>query len=969
MSDVTKNVDQFPVLTSLQIMSSGDDHDWNESEYMVKDPKSSDVSDEDNTDFTDQDSLIKVNVHDRYHFVQISMVILGTCTLLPWNFFINANNYWMYKFRKVGTKIDYSNKTELQATFESYLSVTATVSLTTFLIISIFLSNRVRHEIRAYFSMISITVLMICTTVFVKIDTDTWQNEFMVITLVIVVLVNDKIRLEKGVRQGDSISPKIFTACLENVFRCLNWISKGIPINGHRLTNLRFADDVVLFSESPQELQLMVEELRTASYKVGLEINLSKTKVMFNRNVEIQPIMTGNVALDQVDRYTYLGQLISIHRDWEPELEVLAYFTHKVTLPFLYFVEVNSQQELLKTFPQLYTDLLAGKRETLKDYVIHYPHIPVVNPTSALSKKILQKMCTDAAEVFDRQADREYGFRKYRLGKQPRATELNLLTTEQLRGLPTNNLEAERHLAGFGKRAAVANDVVKVLNDMENKWYNEQKQLLNIRIAEKIENGKKKSQYTQKCLQLCKGWGGPAISVEELHQILRSHPDMKEKIARNELICYRDTDKSDVLDNPTMFKVNKNLHEERLVNLCTLLAGQESSYSSALLPTNRDAEVALESNVAEVGTEDDMEIEIGKYYVTLITEGECNTWNIASCDNRNDDGTFQMDHLVRVKNGNNLTWKHPRIPDTLDLHYASILDCDVDGEWDVANNRFMTFSLRNHNAINSMVEKASLQIDKWLNKTATAIFQGAISGVASMLPPKCINALMNGQSLGGVFASVANILTLLGHTSITTSALAYFVIATSACLVALISYIFLHKSSYFTHYVKRGDTSGKLLFFMSTHENVQQYAPLPPVSILSYYKKGLLFVPIVIFLLFNVSDLSGRLISLWIQQPKCGSPVLHLLSFLRIIFPILILFCNREPRHDLPILFYQDYWLVALMVLVGLTNGYFFTLSMMYAPMSVTKNEQELVGNMMAASSGSGVMTGTLIGMALVNTV
>ncbi|KAG1657693.1 Polycystic kidney disease protein 1-like 2 [Nymphon striatum] len=36
---------------------------------------------------------------------------------------------------------------------------------------------------------------------------------------------------------------------------------------------------------------------------------------MFKRNVEIQPIMTGNVALDQVDRYTYLE-----HRDWEPEV-------------------------------------------------------------------------------------------------------------------------------------------------------------------------------------------------------------------------------------------------------------------------------------------------------------------------------------------------------------------------------------------------------------------------------------------------------------------------------------------------------------------------------------------------------------------------------------------------------------------------------------------------------------------------
>ncbi|KAG1664947.1 putative uncharacterized transposon-derived protein F52C9.6 [Nymphon striatum] len=79
----------------------------------------------------------------------------------------------------------------------------------------------------------------------------------------------------------------------------------------------------------------MVEELRTASNKVDLEINLSKTKVMFNRNVEIQPIMTGNVALDQVDRYTYLGQLISIHRDWEPEVRRRVALAHNVPGQFL----------------------------------------------------------------------------------------------------------------------------------------------------------------------------------------------------------------------------------------------------------------------------------------------------------------------------------------------------------------------------------------------------------------------------------------------------------------------------------------------------------------------------------------------------------------------------------------------------------------------------------------------------------
>ncbi|KAG1675291.1 Rho GTPase-activating protein 20 [Nymphon striatum] len=75
-------------------------------------------------------------------------------------------------------------------------------------------------------------------------------------------------------------------------------------------------------SVAPSFFQSCVSDGKTAKMEDVLryKINLSKTKVMFNRNVEIQPIMTGNMALDQVDRYTYLGQLISIHRDWEPEV-------------------------------------------------------------------------------------------------------------------------------------------------------------------------------------------------------------------------------------------------------------------------------------------------------------------------------------------------------------------------------------------------------------------------------------------------------------------------------------------------------------------------------------------------------------------------------------------------------------------------------------------------------------------------
>ena len=66
-------------------------------------------------------------------------------------------------------------------------------------------------------------------------------------------------------------------------------------------------------------------------------------------------------------------------------------------------------------------------------------------------------------------------------------------------------------------------------------------------------------------------------------------------------------------------------HEERLLNLCSLLAGQESYYG-VQLPTNRDSKIALESSAVEVATEPDKIKEVGKYYVTLISDRRCIFW-------------------------------------------------------------------------------------------------------------------------------------------------------------------------------------------------------------------------------------------------------------------------------------------------------------------------------------------------------
>lgn len=70
-----------------------------------------------------------------------------------------------------------------------------------------------------------------------------------------------EFRVEKGVRQGDPLSPKLFSAVLETVFRRLDWENKGIKINGEYLSHLRFADDIVVFAENASDLQDMVSDL------------------------------------------------------------------------------------------------------------------------------------------------------------------------------------------------------------------------------------------------------------------------------------------------------------------------------------------------------------------------------------------------------------------------------------------------------------------------------------------------------------------------------------------------------------------------------------------------------------------------------------------------------------------------------------------------------------------------------------
>jgi Reverse transcriptase (RNA-dependent DNA polymerase) len=131
---------------------------------------------------------------------------------------------------------------------------------------------------------------------------------------------SSKFQIQRGVRQGDTISPKLFNAGLEQVFRRLSWDNKGMMINGERLNHLRFADDIVLISNSCEELQEMLNEINSESKKLGMKMNMKKTKVMYNEYVNRKPVQIGTEEVEGVTEYVYLGQLVKMENDKTDEI-------------------------------------------------------------------------------------------------------------------------------------------------------------------------------------------------------------------------------------------------------------------------------------------------------------------------------------------------------------------------------------------------------------------------------------------------------------------------------------------------------------------------------------------------------------------------------------------------------------------------------------------------------------------------
>ena len=131
----------------------------------------------------------------------------------------------------------------------------------------------------------------------------------------------DWFQIGKGVRQGCILSPCLFNLYVQYTLRTagLEEAQAEIKIAGRNISNLRYADDTTLMAESEEELKSLLMKVKEESEKVGLKLNLQKTKIMAS-----SPITSWQVdgeTVEIVTKFILGGSKITADGDCRHEIK------------------------------------------------------------------------------------------------------------------------------------------------------------------------------------------------------------------------------------------------------------------------------------------------------------------------------------------------------------------------------------------------------------------------------------------------------------------------------------------------------------------------------------------------------------------------------------------------------------------------------------------------------------------------
>jgi len=140
----------------------------------------------------------------------------------------------------------------------------------------------------------------------------------------------DWLQIGKGVRQGCILSPCLFTLYAEYIIRNarLDEVQAGIKIAGRNINNLRYADGTTLMEESKEELKSLLMKVKEESEKVGLKLNIQKTKIMASGPITSWQI--DGETMEKVTDFIFLGSKITADGNFSHEIKRCLLLERKV---------------------------------------------------------------------------------------------------------------------------------------------------------------------------------------------------------------------------------------------------------------------------------------------------------------------------------------------------------------------------------------------------------------------------------------------------------------------------------------------------------------------------------------------------------------------------------------------------------------------------------------------------------------
>ncbi len=132
----------------------------------------------------------------------------------------------------------------------------------------------------------------------------------------------------QGLRQGDSLSPNLFSLFINDLAQVIKTVNKGVDINGLNVSILLYADDIVLIAPTAENLQVMLDTMNEWTTKWHMRINDSKSKIVHfrkpHKNRAEYVYRVGNVKLNYVTSYKYLGVVFDENLNFKENACLLA---------------------------------------------------------------------------------------------------------------------------------------------------------------------------------------------------------------------------------------------------------------------------------------------------------------------------------------------------------------------------------------------------------------------------------------------------------------------------------------------------------------------------------------------------------------------------------------------------------------------------------------------------------------------